>query len=460
MRLSRLERSLGINVYATGQSGIGGVIKQLPEDFKVEEVLVDGSRARIDFAGTSQAKRTAPGISDGKGRHLLCVLIKRSWDNLSALKAISNKLGTNAASIQIAGIKDARAVTAQHVTIEGTSTEEIQNVSIKDIRIYPIGYCHRKLSSHYLLGNQFSITIRRLSRPRSGIEERITKTTCELEDSGIPNFFGHQRFGTIRPITHLIGKALIQGEPKKAAMLFLAKPSFYEHLNSRIAREQLQENQDFQKALKEFPRQLRYECLMLTHLAKRPYDFVGAFRRLPTRLVGLFTQAYQSYLFNRFLSDRMTMRLPLHRVVDGDYSVCVDRLGLPISRFGPTARVEDVPELNREISSGKRRLALPIIGFRQRQSKGVQGGIEQRILEEEDVAMDCFKVRAIPEARARGGLRVASFQLKDFQLKGIYRDTECRKHSVQVSFMLQRGSYATIVLRELMKPQNLVKSGF
>jgi tRNA(Glu) U13 pseudouridine synthase TruD len=34
------------------------------------------------------------------------------------------------------------------------------------------------------------------------------------------------------------------------------------------------------------------------------------------------------------------------------------------------------------------------------------------------------------------------------------------KHKAKMSFTLYRGSYATIVLRELMKPRNLIKAGF
>ena len=128
----------------------------------------------------------------------------------------------------------------------------------------------------------------------------------ELEAlGGIPNFFGHQRFGTTRPITHLVGKALVRGDFEEAAMLFLAKPSVHEHPASRQARQELQSTKNFKQALENFPKQLRFERLMLNHLADNPDDFVGAFQRLPVKLQELFVQAHQSYLFNRFLSERI-----------------------------------------------------------------------------------------------------------------------------------------------------------
>ncbi|MCJ7762563.1 tRNA pseudouridine(13) synthase TruD, partial [Candidatus Bathyarchaeota archaeon] len=43
MAVPRIDKLLGIGVYATGTSGIGGVIRQSVDDFAVEEVLVDDS---------------------------------------------------------------------------------------------------------------------------------------------------------------------------------------------------------------------------------------------------------------------------------------------------------------------------------------------------------------------------------------------------------------------------------
>ena len=68
---------------------------------------------------------------------------------------------------------------------------------------------------------------------------------------------------------------------------------------------QLQETHDFKAAAENFPKQLRFERMMLRHLADNPTDYVGAFQRLPQKLQALFVQAHQSYLFNRFLSERM-----------------------------------------------------------------------------------------------------------------------------------------------------------
>jgi tRNA(Glu) U13 pseudouridine synthase TruD len=67
----------------------------------------------------------------------------------------------------------------------------------------------------------------------------------------------------------------------------------------------------------------------------------------------------------------------------------------------------------------------------------------------------------MPEVSTRGRLRAAITPINDFSADEITRDTNkpCR-HEVRATFMLYRGSYATILLRELMKPRNIIKEGF
>jgi tRNA pseudouridine13 synthase len=454
----KLEKQVGIAVYATKSSGIGGVIRRSIEDFVVEEVLVDGSKASVG----SSVKKNALGSSQNKNRYLLCVLVKRNWDTISVVKAVADQLGVSVGRVQTAGLKDARAVTAQHITIEDVSTEEIQKVRAKDIDVRPVGYVRSKLSSYYLLGNSFRITISSIKYSKSIIKKRVAQVVEELSGiGGVPNFFGHQRFGTTRPITHLVGKALIKEDFKNAAMLFLAKPSPHEHPASRQAREVLRETKDFKEALHDFPKQLRYERMMLNHLAENSDDYVGAFRRLPKKLQELFPQAYQSYLFNRFLSRRIELGLPLNKAEVGDYVVHVDRSGLPMIAMNRVVTAENLSEINHAIQTGKMRLALPLVGFKQHPSLGLQGEIEKQILEEENVETGDFKIDAMPSISLRGELRAAITPLNNFSVEEIENDqAESSKQKMRMSFTLNRSSYATIILRELIKPRNLIKAGF
>jgi tRNA pseudouridine13 synthase len=126
-----------------------------------------------------------------------------------------------------------------------------------------------------------------------------------------------------------------------------------------------------------------------------------------------------------------------------------------------TVEIATLEEINYLIRAEKMRLAIPLIGFKQRPSDGVQGEIEKRILEEENVSMEDFRITVMPEMATRGQLRTTTTPLNDFSLDEVSRDAaRPARHMAKASFMLQHGSYATILLRELMKPRNVIEEGF
>jgi tRNA pseudouridine13 synthase len=457
LAVPELEKLLGIKVYVSKSKGVGGTIRESVDDFAVEEVLVDGSKACLN----GEVPARVLGSTAQKQRFLLCAMVKRNWDTFIAVKNIAKSLGIDQARVQFAGIKDAKAVTAQHISIENVSLEDAAKIQVKDIQVRPVGYVREMLSLFYLLGNNFTITVKGIQGSEAEVKEQIAQTMKEIDAvGGIPNFFGHQRFGTTRPITHLVGKAIVQGSFEEAAMLFLAKPSIYEHPASRQARQHLQSTRDFKVAKENFPKQLRFERTMLNYLANNPGDFAGAFRCLPIKLQALFVQAHQSYLFNRFLSARMEQGLPLNTALEGDYVVGVERSGLPMTTTSKVASVESLAEVNAQINAGRLRVALPIFGVKQKLSQGIMGQIEREVLEEEGIPIENLRFNELSRTGGKGGLRTAVTPVKDFRLQSVSANADGTGVQAAVSFMLLRGSYATVVLRELMKPSDLIAAGF
>ncbi len=326
----------------------------------------------------------------------------------------------------------------------------------------PIGYFREPLSTFYLLGNNFTITLKDINPPIVAVQEQITQIIQEVEaNGGIPNFYGHQRFGTTRPITHIVGKALVQGNIEEAAMLFLAKHSLTEHPASAQARLALQESRDFKAAYQNFPSQLRYERSMLMHLIENPNDYVGAFRCLPLKLRKLFVQAYQSILFNRFLSERIKRGFELNRAEVGDYVLNIERSGLPMVRTGKLVDETKFDEVNSQIKAGKMRVALPILGFGQKFSQGEIGEIQHEILQTEGIELHNFRISALPEINGKGELRAIVTPVKNFTAKSIKIDPNSTSTiKANLEFMLFRGSYATVLLREVMKSENPITAGF
>jgi tRNA pseudouridine13 synthase len=450
LQVPHIDSLLGMEVYATKSEGVGGRIRGELEDFVVEEVLVDGSKAIV---GGAVASRVLDSTSS-RQHFLLCVLEKHGWDTFVAVKNVAKSMGVEQGRIQFAGIKDAKAITAQYVTVEGATIEDAAKVEVKDIALKPIGYLREALSLFYLRGNSFTITVSELSQNIPAAQEQIAETMREIgEAGGVPNFYGHQRFGTTRPITHYVGRALLDGNFEEAAMLFLAKPSPTEHPVSRQARQELWDMRDFGSAYETFPKQLRFERLMLAHLAQNPTDFAGAFRCLPPKLQTLFVQAHQSYLFNRFLSERLKRGLPLNGAVAGDFVVAVERNGLPLTSMAKVADEAGLVEVNTRVKAGRMRVALPIFGRRQKLSGGVMGEIEREVLQNEGVEGEAGWVNEFAGAAGKGGLRAVVTPVQDFSAH-----TSLGK--AKLGFVLLRGSYATVVLREIMKPQDPVATGF
>jgi len=106
-------------------------------------------------------------------------------------------------------------------------------------------------------------------------------------------------------------------------------------------------------------------------------------------------------------------------------------------------------------------VAAPLIGPEQPSSRGVQGEIEQAILEAENVTPENFQLSFMPEATAEGRLRAVLNPVRNLLQEEIAADSENKdKQMIKLGFTLNRGSYATVVLREFMKPQNLIEAGY
>ena len=453
MQVLPLEKEMGIEAYVTQSEGVGGRIRQLLDDFVVEELLVDGSLASV----SAPVEAWTP---TGEGNYLICVLVKRRWDTFLAVREVAARLHISQKRIRFAGIKDTKALTAQHISLQSVSPSKVLDVKIKDINVYPQRYSKERVYSQLIKGNRFHITVRDIDQPVSVIEEQTRNTKEEIDRiGGVPNFFGHQRFGTIRPNTHQIGKNLTKGDAERAAMVFLAEPSLHEHPEAREARQRLQDTMDFGEALEGFPRFLRYERFMLRHLTRYPSDFVGAFRTLPRRLRKLFVQGYQSYLFNRFISERIRRGIPLDEPQVGDYTIKLDEHGLPTEEWSQATET-NIQAIEDAVREGKLCVAAPLVGPDLPPSKGIQGEI-QKILEDENVAPENFKIPFMPEATAEGRVRAFLNPVWNLQQEEIAEDKENEgKQMMKLGFTLNRGSYATVVLREFMKPQNLIEAGY
>ena len=448
-----IERIMGLEVYITPQPGVGGRIRARLEDFIVREVLLDGSCADI-------SPRWPEGPIQGRGSFLLCVLVKKGLDTLKAARLLARELRIPDGLVGFAGLKDARGLTAQFLTLRGVKPEQLRPLDLEGIRIVPVRYQTSPLEPGQLAGNRFDVVVRGISLGEQELAGRTIAILAHLAElGGLPNFFGHQRFGTARPVTHLVGRELVRGDVRKAVEIFLAYLGPGEGPGAREARSYLAETWDLKGFLRLLPRGFYYERLMAEHLLRRPGDYHGAMRRLPLRLRRLFVQAYQAYLFNRFLSARAREGLPLSEPLPGDWVLLLDEHGLPTKAV--RAGGGNLSELRRLTKAGRASVAIPLPGFRQEPSGGRQGEIESAVMEEEGVAPEDFKVKVMPEVSSGGGLRPVLARLSLLSKPEVFEDElGPGLRALRLCFQLPRGSYATCLLREIMKPEDPLRAGF
>lgn len=390
-----LERSIGIDVYKSGIDGIGGRIKQIPEDFMVEEITPEGKILEIGKSGDF----TKGQIS---GEYLHFTMQKRNWDTMLAIKEISKRLGISQNRFGFAGTKDKGALTTQRGSVWNISIENLEKVNINDITIGNFEYGDAGINLGDLWGNRFKITIRGLDLNKEVLEERIKAIMGELV-SGVPNFFGVQRFGTTRPITHLVGKEILKGDFRNAVMIYLTKKFEEETEETGKAREFIGKTNDFKEGLKILPKHLSYESAMLNHLVKKPADFIGALRRLPKKLRWMFVHAYQGFIFNKVLSDYIMRGIVVEKLPLAGYETEIDE-------------------------------------------------ITEKILDDEKIKLEDFKISAMPELSSKGRYRDCFVEARDFKILDICEDElNTGKNKAIVQFSLLKGTYATTVIREFMK---------
>ncbi|MBS3067572.1 tRNA pseudouridine(13) synthase TruD [Candidatus Micrarchaeota archaeon] len=339
--------------YISKTPGIGGTIKNSPEDFIVEEITTSGEILEIN-------KKIEKETKENKFVHF--ILQKRDWSTSDAIKTIAKKLCISFKRFNFAGTKDKIAISTQLCSCFGIEKEEVEQLKIKDIRINGAWYANDKVKLGDLLGNRFTIKVEGV---KENAEEIVNRIYSELNGT-IPNYFGEQRFGTTRRNTHIIGEKLVRARLKDAMMTFICDSEGEEHVEAKLARKELQATGDFETALKKFPTHLRLERTVIAHLAENENDFAGAFRKLPRNILLLFIHAFQSHMFNILLSEKIK---------------------------------------NVEKSDGNGN----IIGYETELTKR-----ENELLDELGIRKEDFKIRSLPEISSKGTKRAWLVELKDF----------------------------------------------
>lgn len=514
--IPEIDAAIGIGVYATSFPGLGGgyQIRASPEDFEVDEILSmralksiratsDNSEPRDNYNATCGDDHnttdfdTAGGNNNGGGvdddndnGYAVYLLTKRGIDTAHALSAIYKMTG---ARLKPLGLKDAAATTRQYVCSVGAKGRRLRPVTHAKFGLQFEGFAKRPLTKKQMLGNRFRIRIVGDWDIAAGSNNDDKNTHCNSNANNgafgavanpadfdvtepVPNFYGYQRFGSRRPVTHLVGRAIIQRDFEEAVRLILEFDSAYDLPQRRELRSNLADPESYQRSAKKLPPGMDTERLVLEALAGGSSAF-DAFKAIPLQLRRLYVSAYQSYLFNRALSDAIADGENLSDPVRGD--VCFDAGG-SLAKYDPSLhqnRTLNLQGTNRSTTGkgnpyGTRKntrygrgalgepadsirtraasVAFPIVGYSY-YAKTRFDPYVSHVLDEESVLPKDFFIKEMQEISGEGGFRDAILQCVGYSWDSA---------SKTVQFSLIRGSFATMLLREIIKPPDPVMAGF
>lgn len=395
----KIDSMIGMDVYSTKFSGIGGKIRTSTEDFIVSEVISSKSKNSI---------KEDDGYSVYK-------LQKENIDTNHCLADIFRKKGIRLKSL---GLKDAAAITEQYVCSVNKG-KAIESFSTQKYSIKKIGFVKKPLSRKDMIGNHFKIRI-------SECEDRLSEFS---EQDRVLNFYGYQRFGSKRPVTHLIGKAILQKDFDRVIELVLSYTSPFDSKENTEIRQKLSDKINFRKYFDQVPPQMDIERIVLKKMINSNNP-VLAFKEIPLSLRRFYIQAYQSFLFNKTISMAFTDGEDLFTSQEGD--VCYDAKGI----------------LGKHIQGLEQVLSIPFVGYSYYKKTRFDSQIS-RILKSEEISPKDFFIKEMQELSNEGGFRQAAINCDNFTTCGDV-----------VEFTLSRGSFATVLLREIMKPSDPISAGF
>jgi len=443
-----VEKIVGIEVFSTsGIDGIQGTIKNRYKDFIVKEITYSGHVLEIneDYAPTSYSV-------ESKDNYTTFNLVKINKDTFEAVRLISDALGIPPKAIEYSGLKDKRAISVQQASIKGNHVEKLRKLKINDIFIrninpskYPV-----KLGSNW--GNHFEITIRNIT-PKSNEKKKIEELLAILRKQGFPNYYGLQRFGTFRPNSHLLGRFILEGEFKKAFDELVIATYSSELPQSQRVREDLRKTGDLEKAYNTFPKSLNYERTAIKYLLDNPGDYEGAINHLPKYLIKLLISSFQSYLFNKTISLRHKKGISLTKPIKGDvFNILDDENGnktqIKYNYNGLYDKfLKEAYELNRA------KIVFPLIGYNTNLNEFPSiKSLVLEIMDNEGISLDIFTSKLLETYEFKGSFRpiiIKPLGLKILEYAG--DDLFQNRYKLKIEFSLQKGSYATLLLREIIK---------
>jgi tRNA pseudouridine13 synthase len=418
------DAAFGLGFYGSRSPGADGRAKATADAFVVTEIS--------DYP-----------LPDPEGPFTVVRVRSRDWEQHELAAAIARRWGLPPHALRWAGTKDRRAVAERLFSFRGVGPE--RPLDLPRVELLEAYRARTPLVLGHHFGNAFAIRIDALAVDPATSVDRYRAIEAELRARhGLPNFFGPQRFGEVRPVTAAVGRALVRGDVAGAVETYLTEvPALAAPGPGDVARRAYAEHHDPARALREFPSEYRFERTLLDHLARgRPPE--RAFHALARELRLLFVHAYQSLLFNRWVTARWAAGLPLDRPVAGDRILRYERDGTVRGDHPVPVDDGNLPECTALVERDRAVVAGPLVGYATPSGPDRPSALLEQLLAEEGIDRGAFSVPRTPDVASRGAYRPLLLPLPPI---GLAPEPE----AVTFRFALPRGAYATVLLREFLK---------
>lgn len=400
--------------------GVGGVLKARPEDFQVEEL---------------------PSYEpSGSGEHLYMMVQKTGLSTLQMVNIIARHFRVPPGAVGFAGLKDKNAVTRQVVSVHvpGKNLSHFPALEHQRLVVLWSDMHGNKLRRGHLRGNRFTIKVRSVE---PGKVVHVKRTLDMLAREGVPNRFGEQRFGHAQN-NHLIGRAILVGEDQAAISELLAPPGDTRSEHT-VGRALFLEGR-YAEAAATLPPGAEAETTVLRNLA------AGRTPRRALRNIGymarsFYLSSFQSAVFNAVL-DRRLASGTWNQLVEGDLALKHENGAV----FAVDASVLADPTTAQRQRSMQISPSGPMWGLSMARGAGAIAEIEEQALASAGITPDTFETfRREWGEELRGDRRPLRMPLV---FSGVEGGVDEHGSYIKCVFDLPAGSFATVVMREVMKP--------
>lgn len=404
--------------------GVGGCIKQRPEDFLVEEQPL--------YEPT------------GEGEHLYLFIEKQNQTTTDIIRRLAHAFHVSKRDVGYAGLKDKLAITRQHFSIylpnKSRDEEAVASLDSSPAKVLWAARHANKLRRGHHAGNRFAIKIRNV-QPADVI--RAKKILDQLVRFGVPNYIGEQRFG-FGGVNDQLGAMLLRGQWHQFLDLALShhlretSPALKQSGECYIAG-------DFAGALDALPRSLRHDrqAMEALYQGRTPQQAVMA---IDGQHRDFLVSALQSAIFNHVLDERVKAGL-LNKIVEGDLAWKHDN-GSVFAVDQATADMENQP--GGRVEQLEVSPSGPMWGPKMTQPAGQVLVWEQDALRKWGIGEE--ELISNRQANIEGVRRPMRLVVRQ---PDISAGVDEHGSYIRVAFELSKGGFATVVLNEIIKPASI-----